>query len=84
MGLNNQIRRQRLELWLLAAPAVALTLGVAATYGQSRFRATAEPSLVIFAAVAVVTLSTRLSERRAKTAGDADSLAAEADVAGPV
>jgi hypothetical protein len=45
-------RRGRV-LWILAAPAVALTIGVAITYGQVRFRAAAEPSIVVLSAVAI-------------------------------
>ena len=47
-------RRARAALWVLLVPAIAVTVGVAATYGQTRFRAAAEPSLAILAAVAAV------------------------------
>jgi hypothetical protein len=53
-------RRARRALWVLLVPAIAVTLGVAATYGQTRFRAAAEPSLAIVAAVGVLTLGPRL------------------------
>ena len=56
-------RRQRFALAVLLAPAVAVTVGVAVTYGQTRFRAVAEPSLAILAAVALVAL-VRGSRRR--------------------
>ncbi len=46
-------RRNRRHLWLLVVPAIALTVGVAITYGQVRFRSAAEPSLVVLAAIAV-------------------------------
>lgn len=46
-------RRARRALWVLLVPAIAVTIGVALTYGQTRFRAAAEPSLAILAAVAV-------------------------------
>ena len=42
-------------------PAIAVTFGVAVTYGQTRFRAAAEPSLAVLAAVAVVALVSLLS-----------------------
>ena len=42
-------RRARRALWVLLVPAIAVTIGVAATYGQTRFRAAAEPSLAILA-----------------------------------
>jgi hypothetical protein len=41
-------------LWVLLVPAIASTIGVAVSYGQTRFRAAAEPSLAVLAAVAVV------------------------------
>jgi hypothetical protein len=47
-------RRARLGLWVLFAPVIAVTVTSAATYGQTRFRAAAEPSLAIFAAVGIV------------------------------
>jgi 4-amino-4-deoxy-L-arabinose transferase-like glycosyltransferase len=47
---------RRRELWALLVPAIAITIGVAVTYGQTRFRAAAEPSLAVMAAVALVAL----------------------------
>jgi 4-amino-4-deoxy-L-arabinose transferase-like glycosyltransferase len=47
-------RRQRWTLWVLLVPAIVVTIGSALTYGQTRFRAAAEPSLAILAAVAVI------------------------------
>ena len=44
-------RHARRALWVLLVPAISLTIGVAITYGQTRFRAAAEPSLAILAAV---------------------------------
>lgn len=48
--------RRRFELWVLCVPAISVTIGVAVTYGQTRFRAAAEPSLAVLAAVALVGL----------------------------
>jgi hypothetical protein len=47
-------RRARRALWVLLVPAIGVTVGVALTYGQTRFRAAAEPSLAILAAVGVL------------------------------
>jgi hypothetical protein len=44
-------RRARRALWVLLVPAISVTIGVAVTYGQTRFRAAAEPSLAIVAAI---------------------------------
>jgi 4-amino-4-deoxy-L-arabinose transferase-like glycosyltransferase len=54
-------RRARKALWVLLVPAISLTIGVAVTYGQTRFRAAAEPSLAILAAVGVLTLFPRIA-----------------------
>ena len=57
-------RRSRVELWVLLAPVLAVTITSAITYGQTRFRAAAEPSLAVLAAVAAVALVVWLAERR--------------------
>jgi hypothetical protein len=59
-------RRARRALWVLLVPAIAATVGAAATYGQTRFRAAAEPSLAILAAVGVMVLADRIT-RAART-----------------
>lgn len=63
-------RRTRAVLWILFVPAIAATVGAAATYGQTRFRTAAEPSLAILAAVGVVALID-VFRRRAGRSGDA-------------
>jgi 4-amino-4-deoxy-L-arabinose transferase-like glycosyltransferase len=52
--------RERWILWILVCPAIAVTVGSAATYGQTRFRAAAEPSLALLAAVGIVALAGRI------------------------
>jgi 4-amino-4-deoxy-L-arabinose transferase-like glycosyltransferase len=49
-------RRARRGLWVLLVPAIATTVGVAVTYGQTRFRAASEPSVVVLASVAIVVM----------------------------
>ena len=61
-------RRARRALWILLVPAIAATAGAAATYGQTRFRAAAEPSLAILAAVVIVALAGNFTRRRAGAA----------------
>ncbi|MCU1429678.1 MAG: Dolichyl-phosphate-mannose-protein mannosyltransferase [Actinomycetia bacterium] len=56
-------RRSARQTWVLLVPAIASTIGVAATYGQTRFRAAAEPSIVVFAAVAIVVIVDQLRAR---------------------
>jgi hypothetical protein len=53
-------RKRRRELWALSVPVLAVTIFTAVTYGQTRFRAAAEPSLAILAAVAIVAIVHRL------------------------
>jgi hypothetical protein len=70
-------RRARRALWVLLVPAISLTIGVAATYGQTRFRAVAEPSLAILAAIGVLTLFPRVArEWREAEAAERVSVAA--------
>ena len=53
-------RRARAALWILVVPAIIVTLNTMLTYGITRFRAGAEPSLAILAAVGAVALVARL------------------------
>jgi 4-amino-4-deoxy-L-arabinose transferase-like glycosyltransferase len=72
-------RRARRALWVLVVPAIAVTVGVAVTYGQTRFRAAAEPSLAILAAVAAVVLFAYMREDgQAKDASESGSAPAQA------
>jgi len=61
-------RRARDALWVLAVPAIIVTLNTMITYGQTRFRAGAEPSLALLAAVAAVAIVRRVRARRASAA----------------
>jgi 4-amino-4-deoxy-L-arabinose transferase-like glycosyltransferase len=49
-------RRRRLVLWVLLVPPIVVTVNTIVTYGQTRFRAGAEPSLALLAAVGIVAL----------------------------
>jgi 4-amino-4-deoxy-L-arabinose transferase-like glycosyltransferase len=51
------------RLWPLLAPVVVMTVIAAATYGQTRFRAPAEPTLVVLASVAGVALFDQVRSR---------------------
>jgi 4-amino-4-deoxy-L-arabinose transferase-like glycosyltransferase len=46
--------RRRVGVWPLLAPAVVVTASTLASYGQTRLRVEAEPSLVVLASVALV------------------------------
>jgi asparagine N-glycosylation enzyme membrane subunit Stt3 len=49
-------RRARAALWVLLVPVLVVTINTIVTYGQTRFRAAAEPSLALLAAVGAVAL----------------------------
>jgi asparagine N-glycosylation enzyme membrane subunit Stt3 len=57
------LRRRRHDLLVLLAPVALVLLVAAVTYGTTRFRFAAEPSLCILAAVALVTAAGALRER---------------------
>ena len=50
------LRRRRTVRWPLIVPMVIVTIASAVTYGQTRFRVPAEPSLVVLAAVGLAAL----------------------------
>jgi len=53
------MRRRRQRSWPLLVPVLIVTIASAATYGQTRFRAPAEPTLVVLAAVAIAAIASR-------------------------
>ncbi|CAN5507439.1 hypothetical protein BH20ACT2_BH20ACT2_06120 [soil metagenome] len=62
--------RRRGPLWPLASTVVVVTITALVTYGNQRFRATAEPAVVVLAAIALVAAGTWLL-RRTKAAAPA-------------
>jgi 4-amino-4-deoxy-L-arabinose transferase-like glycosyltransferase len=58
-------RRSRAVLWVLMVPVIIVTLNTVVTYGLTRFRAGAEPSLALLAAVGLVEGVRGLQRRRA-------------------
>jgi 4-amino-4-deoxy-L-arabinose transferase-like glycosyltransferase len=59
-------RRRRAALWALAVPALIVTINTVGTYGQTRFRAGAEPELALLAAVGIVAIVDRLRRPAAR------------------
>lgn len=57
-------RRRSVPLAPLLAPIAIALLSVAITFGNTRYRATAEPAVVLLAAVAIGALAERVSGRR--------------------
>lgn len=84
-GAANLHRRRRVW-WPLVIPAV-LTVAIAlVSWGQTRYRAVAEPTIVLFAAVAIEALARRVRRRRSGSGPSAIEVGALADAAsvGPV
>jgi hypothetical protein len=69
------LRRRRLALWILLAPALMVSVTALLTYGNQRFRAPAELTVVVMAAVAADALW-----RRRRGAGAASSVQPTGDV----
>lgn len=49
--------RRRLPIWVLVAPVIMVVISSVLTYGNQRFRIGAEPTIVIGAAIALVTIA---------------------------
>jgi hypothetical protein len=77
------LRRSWAALWPLLVPVAIVTFIGALSYGQVRFRAPAEPSIVVLAAVAVVAAARRLRPEAPERAehGSEPSAASPAEVA---
>jgi 4-amino-4-deoxy-L-arabinose transferase-like glycosyltransferase len=68
------LRRRGVPVWPLLAAALAVTVASAGGFGDTRFRAAAEPSIVVGAAVAIVALGERVvSDRRRGAVGPESS-----------
>ena len=60
------LRRRRVPVFPLAAFPVVILISVAVTFGQDRYRAPAEVALLVLTAVAVDSVASRRSSRRAR------------------
>ncbi|MBM3674497.1 MAG: glycosyl transferase [Actinobacteria bacterium] len=57
------LKRRRVRQWPLLVPPIVVTLGAVLSYGQTRFRVPAEPTIVVLAAVALAALWSSLAQR---------------------
>ncbi len=58
------LRRRRVRIWPLLVPIVVVTVSIVLwTGGMPRYRAPAEPSIIVFAAVGIVMITTRARHR---------------------
>ena len=57
------LRRRRVRVWPFLVPPAIVTVGALLSYGQTRFRVPAEPTIVILAAVAVSAMVRRGTQR---------------------
>lgn len=55
--------RRRAAVWPLAAAVLTVAVSTVITYGTQRFRITAEPAILVFAATALVAIVHRLTNR---------------------
>jgi hypothetical protein len=55
--------RRRATVWPLVAAIVTVVVSTVITYGTQRFRITAEPAIVVFAAAAIVAVANRARSR---------------------
>jgi len=55
--------RRRVRVWPLLSAGVVVVLSTALTYGQQRFRAAAEPAILVLAAAALVAVARRRAPR---------------------
>lgn len=62
--------RRRTTIIPLVAPLVIASIATAMAFGQTRYRATAEPALVLLAVAGIDALLTRMKDRRPATATD--------------
>jgi 4-amino-4-deoxy-L-arabinose transferase-like glycosyltransferase len=67
------LRRRRVPIMPLIAPAIVVTIAAALTYGVLRYRVTVEPGIVLAAAVSIDVVWTSVSNRRrARRSGASD------------
>ena len=57
------LRRRRVPIWPLLSTVVLVSLTTIATYGNQRFRAAAEPALLVLAATTLVEVTRRIVGR---------------------
>ena len=58
------LRRARIPTWPALAPVVAMLIGVVTAFASTRYRASAEPAMVVLAAAGAVSLLDRWLSRR--------------------
>jgi 4-amino-4-deoxy-L-arabinose transferase-like glycosyltransferase len=59
------LRRRKRPSWPMLAPIVVVAVASAVLHGCTRFRAGAEPGIIVLASVGIVALATTVMERRA-------------------
>jgi hypothetical protein len=63
VGGTVMLLRRKRSVWPLVAMVVAVMVTTMLTYGNQRFRASAEPAVILLASVAIVAIGERLSTR---------------------
>jgi 4-amino-4-deoxy-L-arabinose transferase-like glycosyltransferase len=75
------LKRRGTRQWPILMPPLIVTLGTVLSYGQTRFRVPAEPSLVVLAAVALAALWVRLRPAATDGAAASDQTLASSTIA---
>ena len=75
------LRRARIPSWPALAPVVAMLVGVVSAFASTRYRASAEPAMVILAAAGAVSLLDRWFDRRTEPVAGDDPSAADPEPA---
>jgi 4-amino-4-deoxy-L-arabinose transferase-like glycosyltransferase len=70
------LRRRKIRQWPLLMPPLVVTVATVVSFGQTRFRVPAEPSIVVLAAVAIVAIVARVRHEEAPPADQSDPEAA--------
>jgi 4-amino-4-deoxy-L-arabinose transferase-like glycosyltransferase len=62
------MKRRHVRQWPILVPPIIVVASTLVSYGQTRFRVPAEPSIVLLAAVAIGALATRIRQSRTSAA----------------
>jgi hypothetical protein len=62
------MKRRHIRQWPILVPPIIVVASTLVSYGQTRFRVPAEPSIVLLAAVAIGALATRVRQSRTSAA----------------
>jgi hypothetical protein len=77
------LRRRGVPVFPLMAPILTATIGIALTFGSVRYRAPADVSIVLLAAVAIASLTRTVPESELRSRADSPAEATDGETAPP-